>query len=146
MGEPVWDHSTLAKNRNRLIQAGVARAFFGRIKTPAEAADLLSADHFTVDGSLMEAWASLKSFRPKGEPMTAAIGGRNPEVDFRGERHTNATQASTTAPQARLFTKNPGQTAKLSYMGHVLIEGPHGEVGKPNSAMMRITSLNKSPC
>jgi len=146
MVEPVWDHSTLAKNRNRLIQPGMARAFFGRIKTQAEAAGLLPAEPFTVDGSLIQAWASLKSFRPQGEPTTAAIGGRNPEVDFRGERRTNASQASTTAPQARLFTKNPGQTTKFSYMGHVLIEGPHGEVGKSNSAMRRRAPLNKSPC
>jgi transposase len=128
MDDPVWDHSVFSKNRDRLIAAAVATAFFARIKAQAEAAGLLSDEHFTVDGTLIEAWASLKSFRPKDQPLPPATGGRNPEVDFRGERRSNATHASTTDPEARLFTKGPGQTAKLCYMGHVLMENRHGLV------------------
>jgi len=129
MDDPVWDHSTFSKNRERLIASEVASAFFARIKAQAEAAGLLSDEHFTVDGTLIEAWASLKSFRPKDQPPPT--GGRNPEVDFRGERRTNASHASTTDPDARLFTKGPGQTAKLCYMGHVLMENRHGLVVSP---------------
>jgi IS5 family transposase len=128
MDDPVWDHSVFSKNRERLIASDVATAFFARIKAQAEAAGLLSDEHFTVDGALIEAWASLKSFRPKDQPSPPATGGRNPEVDFRGQRRTNATHASTTDPDARLFTKGPGQTAKLCYMGHVLMENRHGLV------------------
>src|SRR3974390_630430 len=105
MDDPVWDHSTFSKNRERLIASDVAAAFFERILKQANAAGLMSDEHFTVDGTLIEAWASLKSFRPKEGPPPPSTGGRNPEVDFRGERRTNATHASTTDPEARLFTK-----------------------------------------
>ncbi len=125
MDDPVWDHSTFSKNRDRLIDSDVAGHFFVRIKAQAEAAGLLSDEHFTVDGSLIEAWASLKSFRPKDEPPPAA-GGRNPEVDFRGQPRRNATHASTTDPDARLFRKGWGKEAKLCFMGNVLMENRHG--------------------
>jgi transposase len=130
MDDSVWDHSTFSKNRERLIASDVALAFFERILKQAGAAGLLSDEHFTVDGTLIEAWASLKSFRPKEGPPPSS-GGRNPEVDFRGERRSNATHASTTDPEARLFTKSSGQTAKLCYMGHVLMENRHGLVTAP---------------
>jgi transposase len=130
MDDPVWDHSTFSKNRERLITSDVAAAFFGCILKQAGAAGLLSDEHFTVDGTLIEAWASLKSFRPKEGP-SPATGGRNPEVDFRGERRTNASHFSTTDPEARLATKSPGQTAKLCYLGHVLMDNRHGLVAAP---------------
>ena len=131
MDDPVWDHSTFSKNRERLIASDVATAFFERILKQAGAAGLLSDEHFTVDGTLVEAWASLKSFRPKEGPPPPSSSGRNPKVDFQGERRTNATHASTTDPEARLFTKSSGQTAKLCYMGHVLMDNRHGLVAAP---------------
>ena len=131
MDDPVWDHSTFSKNRERLIASDVAAAFFERILKQANAAGLMSDEHFTVDGTLIEAWASLKSFRPKEGPPPPSTGGRNPKVDFQGERRTNATHASTTDPEARLFTKSSGQTAKLCYMGHVLMDNRHGLVAAP---------------
>ena len=88
---------------------------------------LLSADHFTVDGTLLEAWASLKSYRPRDE-QEPPPGGRNPDVDFRGRRRSRDTHSSGTDPQARLYTKGSGQTAKLSYLGHLLTENRHGLV------------------
>jgi len=125
LDDPVWDHSTFSKNRERLIASDIAATFFERILKQANAAGLMSDEHFTVDGTLIEAWASLKSFRPKEGPPPPSTGGRNPKVDFQGERRTNATHASTTDPEARLFTKSSGQTAKLCYMGHVLMDNRH---------------------
>jgi hypothetical protein len=127
----VWDHSTFSKNRERLIALDVASAFFERILKQATAAGLLSDEHFTVDGTLIEAWASLKSFRRKEGLPPPSTGGRNPEVDFRGERRRNATHVSTTDPEARLFTKSAGQTARLCYMGDVLMDHRHGLVAAP---------------
>ena len=128
MDDRVWNHSTFSKNRDRLISSDVAFAFFDRIRTQAEAAGLLSDEHFTVDGTLIEAWASLKSVRPKdsdNQPRPSS-GSRNPSVTFRGEKRTNDTHASTTDPQARLYKKGKGQEAKLSYMGHLLMENRNG--------------------
>ena len=129
--EPVWDASTFSKNRERLLAEEIARLFFAHVVDQARSRGLLSAEHFTVDGTLIEAWASLKSFRPTDE----APGDRpppddpsNPTVNFHGERRSNATHQSTTDPDARLFTKGNGQAAKLSYMGHVLMENRHGLV------------------
>jgi transposase len=125
MDDPVWDHSTFSKNRERFLRSDLAAAFFRRIQDQAAQAGLLSDEHFTVDGTLIEAWASMKSFRPQDEPPPAT-GGRNPEVDFHGERRRNATHASTTDPEARLFRKGQGKEAKLCFMGHVLMENRHG--------------------
>ena len=91
----------------------------------------MSDEHFTVDGTLIEAWASLKSFRPKDTPPPEGGSGRNPEVDFHGEKRLNQTHASTTDPEARLFKKGKGKEAKLCFMGHVLMENRHGLVISP---------------
>lgn len=127
MDDPVWNHSTYSKNRDRLLQTDVAVAFLRSICRQAEDAGLLSDEHFTVDGTLIEAWASLKSFRPKGEnPTDKNEGGRNPEVDFHGQKRKNDTHASTTDPESRLHKKSKGKEARLAYMGHVLMENRNG--------------------
>lgn len=129
--EPVWDASTFSKNRDRLLEQQIARMFFAHIVAQARAQGLLSAEHFTVDGTLVEAWASLKSFRPKDQTASdqpPPDDPSNPTVNFHGERRSNATHQSTTDPDARLYTKGSGQTAKLSYMGHVLMENRNGLV------------------
>jgi transposase len=131
MDDKVWNHSVFSKNRERFLRSDLAAAFFGRIKEQAAAAGLLSDEHFTVDGTLIEAWASLKSFRPKDTPPTAGGSGRNPEVDFHGEKRLNQTHASTTDPEARLFKKGKGKEAKLCFMGHVLMENRHGLIITP---------------
>lgn len=130
MDDKVWNHSVFSKNRERFLRSDLAAAFFRRILEQAAAADLLSDEHFTVDGTLIEAWASLKSFRPKDAPPPEG-GGRNPEVDFHGEKRLNRTHASTTDPKARLFKKGKGKEAKLCFMGHVLMDNRHGLVVSP---------------
>ena len=132
MDDKVWDHSVFSKNRERFLASDLAAAFFGRIQAQAAQAGLLSDEHFTVDGTLIEAWASLKSFRPKDNPPPPAGGaGGNPEVDFHGERRLNQTHASITDPEARLFRKGQGKEAKLCFMGHVLMENRHGLIITP---------------
>jgi transposase len=131
MDDQVWDHSVFSKNQERFLDSDLAAAFFARILAQAAAAGLLSDEHFTVDGTLIEAWASLKSFRPKDAPPPEGGGGRNPEVDFHGEKRLNQTHASTTDPEARLFRKGKGKEAKLCFMGHVLMENRHGLVVSP---------------
>jgi transposase len=131
MDDKVWDHSVFSKNRERFLRSDLAAAFFAQILQQAQAAGLLSDEHFTVDGTLIEAWASLKSFRPKDAPPPEGGGGRNPEVDFHGEKRLNRTHASTTDPEARLFKKGKGKEAKLCFMGHVLMENRHGLVVSP---------------
>jgi len=131
MDDQVWDHSVFSKNRERFLRSDLAAAFFGRIHQQAAQAGLLSDEHFTVDGTLIEAWASLKSFRPKDAPPPSGGCGRNLEVDFQGERRLNQTHASTTDPEARLFRKGNGKEAKLCFMGHVLMENRHGLIITP---------------
>jgi transposase len=171
--DPVWDHSTYSKNRDRLLEADIARKFLKSILEHPEVKPLLSDDHFTVDGTLIHAWASLKSFVPRtdapddgsGPPSPAGEGppsptlnaptskdnaepgtthnntenppmsnpdtatkSRNEEVDFHGTKRSNATHASTTDVEARLFRKGKGKEARLSYMGHALAENRHGLV------------------
>ncbi|HEX9820532.1 MAG TPA: IS5 family transposase [Methylomirabilota bacterium] len=123
-----FDASTFSKNRERLLAHDVSRAFFAEVVAEARRRRLLSAEHFTVDGTLLEAWASLKSYRPRDEQDPPTGGGRNPEVDFRGQRRRRETHVSRTDPQAQLYTKAPGHTAKLCYMGHLLTENRHGLV------------------
>jgi len=128
MDDKVWHHSTFTKNRDRLLEGEVAHKFFAQVLEQARAADLLSKEHFSVDGTLIEALASLRSYRPKGEEEPPTQGGRNPTVDFRGEKRSRETHESKTDPDALLFKKSKGTTAKLSYMGHLLMENSHGLV------------------
>jgi transposase len=110
-----WDHSTVSKNRERLLEGDIAAKLLTAVIAQPRVKRLLSTDHFSVDGTLIEAWASMKSFRPKDgsdEPRTAD-GGRNREVDFHGQKRSNETHASTTDPEARLYRKGPGKEAKL---------------------------------
>ncbi len=129
MDDAVWDHSVFSKNRDRLLAGDVATAFLQAIRTQAEAAGLLSDEHFTVDGTLLEAWASHKSLRPRDsgtDDPPSDDDPHNPSVNFRGERRRNATHRSTTDPQARLYRKAAGQPAKLAYLGHVITDNRHG--------------------
>lgn len=127
---PVWDVTVFTKNRDRLLAGQVAPAFFEQILAQAKTHRLLSDEHFTVDGTLIEAWAGQKSFKRKSDaaPRPPTDDPGNPSVDFRGERRTNATHASTTDPEARLYKKAAGQEAKLCFLGHVLMETRHGLV------------------
>ena len=122
MDEVVWHHAVFSKNRERLLNEEVAEVFFQRVLERAK--PYLSDEHFTVDGTMIEAWASHKSFRPKdgGEPPS----GNGREVDFHGEKRSNETHQSTTDPDARLYRKSKGSEAKMSYLGHALMENRHG--------------------
>ena len=131
----VWDVTVFTKNRERLIAGDIAAQFMAAVLGQERVKALLSDDHFSVDGTLIEAWASLKSFRPKDgsgaagarpqQPAPAKAGG---ERNFHGEKRSNQTHASTTDPDARLYRKGPGQPAKLAYLGHVLMENRHALV------------------
>jgi transposase len=129
LGEPVFHVTSFTKNRRRLLTNEVAEAFFDAIRSQAEAHKLLSREHFSVDGTLIEAAAALKSLRPverdEGEEPPAG-NGRNPDVDFHGRRRGNATHRSTTDPEARLARKGSGKEAKLCYAGHTLTENRNG--------------------
>jgi len=124
MDDKVWDHTTFS------IEHEVATRFFQTVKAQADRAGLLSREHFTVDGTLIEAWASMKSFRPKdGDRQDPpADGGRNPEVNFKGEKRKNDTHQSTTDPDCRLLRKGDGKESKLCFMGHALMENRNGLV------------------
>jgi transposase len=129
LDDPSWDATTFTKNRDRLVQHEVARLFFEEVVRQAKKAALISAEHFTVDGTLIDAWASLKTFRKKGEkpedrPPPDDRG--NPTVNFHGEKRSNETHESTTDPESRLARKGEGKEAKLSYSGHVLMENRNG--------------------
>jgi transposase len=126
MDDPVWNATVFTKNRERLLGGEIARAFFDRVVAQARERGLLSDEHFTVDGTLVEAWASLKSFKRKEAAPAAPDDPGNPTVNFHGERRSNATHASTTDPQARLARKGNNQEAKLFYTGHVLMENRNG--------------------
>ena len=126
--DEVWDATTFTKNRDRLLEGDIASKFLAALLSQDKVKRLLSSEHFSVDGTLLEAWASAKSFRAKdgsGEPPGE---GRNGERDFRRERRRNDTHASTTDPDARLYRKGPGKEAKLSFMGHALMENRNGLV------------------
>ncbi len=124
----VWDATTFTKNRERFEQHGLVQKFFERVVETALVNQYASNDHFTVDGTLIQSWASLKSFRPKDEKpdQPPAAGSRNPTVNFRGEKRSNQTHRSTTDPEARLAKKSPGVSAQLAHSGHVLMENRHG--------------------
>jgi len=128
MDDAVWTPTTFTKNRERLLAGDVARAFFEDVVEQARGRRLLSNEHFTVDGTLLEAWAGQKSFRRKDQPPTPPDDPGNPTVDFHGERRANTTHQSTTDPESRLFKKARGHEAKLAYLGEVLLENRHGLV------------------
>jgi transposase len=123
---PVWDVTVFTKNRDRLLEGDIARRFFLTVTGDKAVKALMSDEHFSVDGTLIEAWASMKSFQPKDGGGPPPGPGRNGERDFHGESRTNETHASTTDPEARLFRKGKGAASKLCYMGHVVIENRNG--------------------
>jgi transposase len=124
--DAVWDASVFTKNRDRLLEADVAREFLAILLTLPKVKRLLSSDHFSVDGTLLDAWASMKSFRPKDGSGGPPEGGRNGERNFRREKRSNETHASTTDADAKLYRKGAGKESRLCYMGHVLMENRHG--------------------
>ena len=134
--DPVWDASTFSKNRDRLLDGDVAARFLAALMARPKVKRLLSSDHFSVDGTMIQAWSSMKSIKPierednasddDGSPPPSI--GRNAEANFRGETRTNATHASTTDPDARLYRKGPGMEAKLAFLGHALMENRCGLV------------------
>ena len=124
--DAAWDHSTFSKNRERLLEGDIAAKLLSAVLAQPRVKQLLSTDHFSVDGTLIEAWASMKSFRPKDGDPPADAGGRNREADFHGQRRSNDTHASTTDPEARLYRKGSGKEAKLCFMGHALMENRNG--------------------
>jgi transposase len=128
--DAVWDHSVFSKNRDRLLEGDIAAKFMRAILEQPRVKRLLSTDHFSVDGTLIEAWASMKSFKPKSgrDEPPAEGGGRNREADFHGEKRSNDTHASTSDPEATLYRKGPGKEAKLCFMGHALMENRNGLV------------------
>jgi transposase len=129
MDDAVWVPTTFTKNRDRLLDGNIAAAFFDAVLIHADTERLLSDEHFTVDGTMLEAWASQKSFRPRDQDPPAG-GGGNPTVNFHGQRRTNATHQSTTDPDARLYKKARGREARLGYLGHVLMEHRSGLIVK----------------
>jgi transposase len=126
LDEPVWDVTVFTKNRDRLLDGDVAREFLGEVVKQAQEKDLTSDEHFTVDGTLIEAWASLKSFQRKDKEATPPDDPGNPTVDFHGEQRSNQTHESTTDPDALLARKGSGKEAKLSYNGNLLTENRNG--------------------
>ena len=150
MVEVAFDHSSFSKNRQRLIEQDVAKAFFGTVVEAARSAKLMSDEHFTVDGTLIEAWASLKSFKAKSkatEKQDPPDDPGNPTVNFHGEKRSNETHASTTDPEAKLARKSNGTTARLSYSGHSLMENRNGllvdfKIAEANGTAERAVALD----
>src|SRR5712692_5154033 len=126
--DPVWVPTVFTKNRDRLLEADVARKFLAELMDHKELRGLLSDEHFSVDGTQIAAWASMKSFKAKDGSDDPPGPGRNGERNFHGEKRSNATHASTTDPEAQLYKKGPGKEAKLSFIGHTLMENRSGLV------------------
>jgi transposase len=125
--DAAWDHSVFSKNRDRLLEGDIAAKFLAAVLAQPKVKRLLSSDHFSVDGTLIEAWASMKSVKPKdGSEPPAQGGGRNADADFHGQKRSNDTHASTTDPDARLYRKGKGKETKLCFIGHGLMENRHG--------------------
>jgi transposase len=126
--DAAWDHSTFSKNRDRLLEGDIAAKFLSAVLAQPRVKRLLSSEHFSVDGTLIEAWASMKSFKPRdgSDDDPPGDGGRNAEASFHGQKRRNETHASTTDPDARLYRKGPGKEAKLSFIGHGLMENRSG--------------------
>ena len=146
--DPVWDHSTFSKNRDRLLEGEIAAKFLAAVLAQPKVKRLLSSDHFSVDGTLIEAWASLKSFRRKDGKDDSGDGpGRNAERNFHGEKRSNETHESTTDSEAKLYRKGHGQPAKLCYMAHALMENRNGlviggQVTQANGTTERAAALS----
>ncbi len=150
--DPVWDPTTFCKNRDRLLGGDIAYKFLASVLNQPQVRTLLSSEHFSVDGTLIEAWASMKSFVPKDDdtasgPSSAAGGGRNAERDFHREKRKNDTHSSTTDPDARLFRKGAGKEAKLCHMGHLMMENRNGliidaRLTEANGTAERATALD----
>jgi transposase len=146
--DPVWDATVFCKNRDRLLDGDIARKFMTCVLNLPQVRQLLSSEHFSVDGTLIEAWASMKSFVPKdGSNPPPSDGGRNAERDFRGEKRSNATHRSSTDPDARLFRKAAGKEAKLCHMGHLMTENRNGlivdaRLTEANGTAERATALD----
>jgi transposase len=126
MDDKIWDVSTFSKNRKRFLDGEVSERFFAAVVDLARSSNLLSDEHFTIDGTLIEAWASHKSFRPKDGDDGTSGGGRNADVDFRGTQRKNDTHESTTDSDARLYRKSKSMGAVLGYLGHALMENRNG--------------------
>ncbi len=156
--DPVWDATVFSKNRDRLLDGAIAAKFLAAVLAQPRVKRLMSSDHFSVDGTLIEAWASMKSFKPKdgsgNEPPPDS--GRNAEVDFKGEKRSNETHASTTDTEARLYRKGAGMEAKLAFLGHALMENRAGLIvnacltpadghGERNAALAMIEPLANRP-
>lgn len=128
--DPAWDHSSFSKNRDRLLAGEIAAKFLMAVLAQPKVKRLLSTDHFSVDGTLIEAWASMKSFKPKDrgadDEGPPACGGRNLDVDFKGQKRSNETHQSTTDSEARLYRKGSGMEARLCFIGHALMENRSG--------------------
>jgi transposase len=153
MDDPVWDATVFCKNRDRLLKGDIAAKFFVAVLNLPQVRKLLSAEHFSVDGTLIEAWASMKSFVPRdgGDPPSGkdqgGRGGRNSERDFHGQKRKNDTHSSTTDPDARLFRKGAGKEAKLCHMGHLMMENRNGllvdaRLSEANGTAERTTALD----
>jgi transposase len=153
MDDPVWDATVFCKNRDRLLDGDIAVKFFVTVLNLPQVRGLLSSEHFSVDGTLIEAWASMKSFVPKdgGDPpsgkQSGSSQGRNAERDFHGEKRKNDTHCSTTDADARLFRKGAGKEAKLCHMGHLMMENRNGlivdaRLTEANGTAERTTALD----
>jgi transposase len=140
----VWDHSVFSKNRDRLLEADVAAKFLAAVLAHPQVKPLLSDEHFSVDGTLIEAWASLKSFRAKDGGDEPPSPGRNGERDFHKDTRSNDTHASTTDPEAKLYRKGRGKEAKLCFMGHALMENRHGLVVQADATEANGTAERKA--
>src|SRR5947208_4490350 len=156
MDDAVWAPTTFTKNRDRLLEGDIARAFFEDVVAQAHGRRLLSAEHFTIDGTLLEAWAGQKSFKRRDQSSEPPDDPGNPTVNFHGERRSNQTHQSTTDPESRLFKKAKGHEAKLVYLAEVLMENRHGLVvdacvvpatatGERDAAMSLVASLPPGP-
>lgn len=145
--DSVWDATVFTKNRDRLLEADVAREFLATLLALPKVKRLLSSEHFSVDGTLIEAWASMKSFRPKDGSGESPGEGRNGERNFRQEKRSNQTHQSTSDPEAKLYRKGDGQESRLCFMGHVLMENRNGlavvgDVTQATGTAERMTALD----
>ncbi len=146
LDDPVWTPTTFTKNRDRLLAGDIARRFFEAVRAQAHQARLLSDEHFTVDGTLLEAWASFKSFRRKERPSDPPPDDPgNPTVNFHGERRSNETHASTTDPDCRLFRKSKGHEAKLAYQDAEKVT-PRGSTDRSRCTTMVAPSIGACAC